>query len=61
MKRSDFCEQVKGDEAVVHLSPTDAASIRSWWSSSFTLGATPVWQQIQALQEEFNTCIRNGC
>ena len=29
-----FCKQEKTGEAAVHLNPTDAASIRPWWSSS---------------------------
>ena len=33
MKRPEFCKQEKTDEAVVHLNPTDAASIQLWWSS----------------------------
>ena len=29
-----FCKQEKMDEAAAPLSPTDAVSTRSWWSSS---------------------------
>ena len=34
MKRSETCKRERKDEAVVHLSPTGAASIQPWWSSS---------------------------
>ena len=51
MKGSEFCKQAKTDEAGVHHSPTDAASIRPWWSSS-SRWERHAWQQIQALQEE---------
>ena len=34
MKESELCKKEKKGEAVVHLSPTDAASILPWWRSS---------------------------
>ena len=54
MKRSEYCKQEKTDEAVVHLNPTEAASTQPWWNCSSRWERAQAWQQIQALQKEFN-------